>query len=59
MGLKSKGFEAGRISVLENMINKFLTTLDEKNFVDIKLVVTKSEHSSPPESYAAILIYRE
>lgn len=58
MALKAKGFEGHRISVIEDEINKFLAGLDEKNFVDLKFVLGKQESTSPPEYFAAIVIYK-
>jgi Sporulation protein Cse60 len=59
MTLKSKSFDGHRISVIEKELNEFLATIDENNFVDLKLVLTRMENSAPPEYYAAILIYKE
>lgn len=59
MSLKSKSFEARRISVIEDEMNEFLKTIDAKDFVNMKLVLGKSENTSPPELYAAIIIYRQ
>ena len=60
MTLKAKSFEAGRISVIEEKMNKFLETIDQEAFVDMKLVMSKEpENKSPQEFFAAVIIYRE
>ena len=56
MTLKTKGFEGHTISMVQDQINEFLETIDEKNFVDMKLVLAKREKTSPSEYYAAIII---
>jgi hypothetical protein len=58
MTLKTKGFEGHTISMVQDQINEFLETIDEKNFVDMKLALAKREKTSPSEYYAAIIIYR-
>jgi hypothetical protein len=47
MTLKTKGFDGHTISMVQDQINEFLETIDEKNFVDMKLVLAKREKTSP------------
>ena len=59
MTLKTKGFDGHTISMVQDQIDEFLETINEKNFVDMKLVLAKREKTSPSEYYAAIIIYRQ
>jgi len=57
--LKSKSFEAHTINMLQDKMNEFLQTIDEKDFVDMKLVLGKREQTHPADYYAAVIIYRQ
>ena len=59
MALKAKGFLGKTISMIQDKMNEFLQTIDEKDFVDMKLVLTTREPTHPSEYYAAIIIYRQ
>jgi hypothetical protein len=45
--------------MLQDKINEFLQTIDEKDFVDMKLVLGKREQTHPADYYAAVIIYRQ
>ena len=45
--------------MLQDKINEFLQTIDEKDFVDMKLVLGKREQTHPSEYFAAVIIYRQ
>jgi hypothetical protein len=45
--------------MIQDEMNEFLQTIDEKDFVDMKLVLTDRGPTHPPEYYAAIIIYRQ
>ena len=59
MALKAKSFEGSTINLLQDKINEFLQTIDEKDFVDMKLVLGKREQTHPADYYAAVIIYRQ
>jgi Sporulation protein Cse60 len=59
MGLKPKGFDGHIITTIGEQLNQFLETIDEKNFVEFKLVVTKREGPTATKYYSAILIYKD
>lgn len=59
MGLRAKAFDGHIITTIEEQLNQFLGTLDEKDFVDFKLVVSRREGSTVTEYYSAILIYKD
>lgn len=59
MSLKIKCFQGHTISMMEDQMNKFLENIEEKDFVNMKLVLGNRENTSPSEYYAAIIIYRQ
>jgi len=46
------------ISMIEDQMNEFLETIEEKDFVNMKLVLRRRDNTSPSEFYA-IIIYRQ
>jgi Sporulation protein Cse60 len=59
MVLKTKVIESSSRRQLENSMNKFLSTLQEKDILDFKIISSQRKNTSPAEVYIVIIVYRE
>ena len=59
MVLKTKVIESSSRRQLENSMNKFLSTLQEKDILDFKIISSQRKNASPAEVYIVIIVYRE
>jgi hypothetical protein len=59
MVLKTKVIESSSRTQLENSMNKFLSTIQEKDILDFKIISSQRKNTSPAEVYIVIIVYRE
>jgi Sporulation protein Cse60 len=59
MVLKTKVIESSSRRQLENSMNKFLSTLQEKDILDFKIISSQRKNTSPAEVYIVIIVCRE
>ncbi len=59
MVLKTKVLESSSRTQLENSMNKFLSTIQEKVILDFKIISSQRKNTSPAEVYIVIIVSRE
>jgi len=56
---KTKVIESSSRTQLENSMNKFLSTIQEKDILDFKIISSQRKNTSPAEVYIVIIVHRE